>query len=30
MGWALGVGNVVDAAGNVSHLHPTTYISLIH
>jgi hypothetical protein len=30
MGWALGVSNVVDVDGNFSHLHPTTYISLIH
>lgn len=30
MGWALGVGNVMDKDGNVSHLHPTTCISLIH
>ena len=30
MGWALGVSNIVDGDGNVSHLHPTTHISLIH
>lgn len=28
-GWFIGVCNVVDAKGNVAHLHPTTTISLI-
>jgi hypothetical protein len=28
-GWTLGICNIVDAEGNVSHLHPTTAVSLL-
>jgi hypothetical protein len=30
LGWMLGISNIVDEEGNVSHLHPTTRISVLH
>ena len=30
MGWTMGVGNIINTKGEVSHLHPTTHINLIH
>jgi hypothetical protein len=30
MGWGLGVGNITNAKGETSHLHPTTTVNLIH
>lgn len=30
MGWFMGVCNVEDEHGNVSHLHPTTRINLLN
>lgn len=30
LGWALGVCNIEDEEGTLSHLHPTTPIQLIH
>lgn len=29
-GWLLGVCNIEDAKGQVSHIHPTTFISVLH
>lgn len=29
MGWCLGVCNITDTDGNVSHLHPSTRVSLL-
>lgn len=29
-GWFMGICNVVDEDGNVSHLHPTTRINLLN
>lgn len=28
-GWSLGICNIVDVSGNVSHIHPTTAVSLL-
>ncbi len=30
LGWLFGVCNVVNERGELSHLHPTTRISLLH
>lgn len=30
MGWGLGVGNILNSKGEVSHIHPTTHVNLIH
>lgn len=29
-GWTMGICNLVDAQGNLSHLHPTTRINLLN
>lgn len=29
-GWVLGICNIQDEAGQLSHIHPTTFISLFH
>jgi len=30
LGWMLGICNIEDDQGNLSHIHPTTHISLFH